>query len=69
MLIFYKLSGVQFNGGFIGPLFVFFIFILIRRIRDSSLQLEEEIKKKDQVASELQKHETHLKEIIDKRTV
>jgi uncharacterized membrane protein len=37
MIIFYKVSGEEFRGGVIGPLFLFLIVIIIGRMRDLSL--------------------------------
>jgi len=69
MIIFYQVSGEKFSGGAIGPLFLFVIVIIIGRMRDLSLQLEEELTKRDQAEIELIEHQANLKKMIKERTI
>ena len=69
MIIFYQVSGEKFSGGAIGPLFLFVVVIIIGRMRDLSLQLEVELRKKDQAEIELLKHQGNLEKMIKERTI
>ncbi len=69
MIVFYQVSGEKFSGGAIGPLFLFVIVIIIGRMRDLSLQLEAELRKKNQAEIELIEYQANLEKMIKERTI
>lgn len=60
--------GVPFSGGVIGPMFLLFLNVVVGRMCDLSLRLEKELEEKERAERELQRHQTHLEEMIRERT-
>jgi len=69
MIAFYRISGETFSGGAIGPLVLFVIVIFIGRMRDLSLQVEAELRNKNQAEMELIKHQANLEKTVQERTL